>query len=92
MKLRFVLATAALMCAGAGAQAQELDIAALAEQAQISERQVRMVLGAPVAFAEYRSSYRDSRDKLRRAVGGHAELRALTHAYAKAQDTLIAQH
>ena len=89
MKFRLALA-AALLLGSAGLQAQELDIEALAGQSGLSERQVRMVLGAPVAFAEYRSSYRDSRDRLRRAVGGRGELARLTALYAEQQEALVA--
>ena len=90
MKLAFVLA-AALVVGCTGAQAQDLDLSSLARQASLSERQVRMVLGAPVAFAEYRSSYRDSRDRLRRAVGGRAELARLVAQSAEEQQALAAR-
>lgn len=90
MKLAYVLA-AALVVGCTGAQAQELDVGSLARQAHLSERQIRMVLGAPVAFAEYRSSYRDARDRLRRAVGGRAELERLALRYAEKQQAIASR-
>jgi transcriptional antiterminator len=44
------------LSAAAGAR-ESIDIQALAEQAGLSERQVRMVLGNPTSYAEYRTSY-----------------------------------
>lgn len=86
-KILLIAAVSALLAAGAAA-ARSPDIGALAEQSGLTERQVRMVLGAPVAFAEYRSSYRDSRDRLRRAVGGRDALSRLAAEYRAAQDAL----
>ena len=86
-KLLVLAAAAALLAAGA-ASARSPDLAALAAQSGLTERQVRMVLGAPVSFAEYRSSHRDSRDRLRRAVGGREALSRLAAEYRAAQDTL----
>ena len=87
MKLRYLLGAALFALAG-GASAQGLDIATLAKQSDLSERQVRMVLGAPTAFAEYRTTYKDSRDKLRRAVGGREELARLAAQYKAEQEAL----
>lgn len=87
MKLRYLFGAAILAAAG-GASAQDLDIATLAKQSDLTERQVRMVLGAPTAFSEYRTTYRDSRDKLRRAVGGHEELARLAALYDAQQDAI----
>ena len=41
----------------------------LAQQSGLTTRQVRMVLGAPVSFAEYRTSYDRSYAAVRRALG-----------------------
>lgn len=87
MKLRNVFGAAILAAAG-GASAQDLDIATLAKQSDLTERQVRMVLGAPTAFSEYRTTFRDSRDKLRRAVGGREELARIAALYEAQQDAI----
>ena len=41
----------------AAAEARTVDVTALAERTGLTERQVRMVLGAPSGYAEYRTSY-----------------------------------
>ena len=87
MKLRHLFGAAVLAAAG-GASAQELDIATLAKQSDLTERQVRMVLGAPTAFSEYRTTFRDSRDRLRRAVGGREELARIAALYAAQQEAI----
>ena len=60
---------ARMLLAGAAAAAEPVDVQALADQSGLSTRQVRMVLGAHVAFAEYRTSFRPSQQKLRSALG-----------------------
>jgi len=91
MKLRMLFAATAAVLCSASLQARELDIGALAQQSGLSERQVRMVLGAPVAYSEYRTSFRDSRDKLRRAVGGRDELERLVALFEEAQELVAAK-
>lgn len=69
MGKRIITGLAALLLAGAAAAAEPVDVQALADQSGLSTRQVRMVLGAHVAFAEYRTSFRPSQQKLRAALG-----------------------
>ena len=52
---RTILLVSLLSLAG-GASARGVDVTALAERTGLTERQVRMALGAPSAFAEYRTS------------------------------------
>jgi len=60
----------ALLAVSAAASANEqIDIPSIAQQTGLTERQVRMALGAPSAFAEYRTSYAFATDKVRRALG-----------------------
>ena len=91
MKLRMLFAATGAVLCSASLQARELDIGALAQQSGLSERQVRMVLGAPVAYSEYRTSFRDSRDRLRRAVGGRDELERLVALFEEAQELVAAR-
>ena len=91
MNLRMLFAATAAVLCSASLQARELDIGALAHQSGLSERQVRMVLGAPVAYSEYRTSFRDSRDRLRRAVGGRDELERLVALFEEAQELVAAK-
>ena len=48
---------APLLALGAAAEARTVDVTALAERTGLTERQVRMVLGAPSSYAEYRTSW-----------------------------------
>jgi hypothetical protein len=69
MNRKIVAAFAALLLSGTVSAGERVDIDALAEQSGLSARQVRMVLGAPTAFAEYRTSYKVARDRLLGTLG-----------------------
>ena len=70
MGKRIITGLAALLLAGAAsAGSSRVDVQSLADQTGLTTRQVRMVLGAHVAFAEYRTSFRPSQQKLRSALG-----------------------
>jgi hypothetical protein len=69
MGKRIITGLALLLLAGAASAGGPVDVQALADEAGLSTRQVRMVLGAHVAFAEYRTSFRTSEQKLRRVLG-----------------------
>ena len=59
--------TLALLLAGSGAAFA--DVQAIRDEAEInglSEREMRMLSGAPSSYANYRTSYWQARDKLRR--------------------------
>jgi hypothetical protein len=63
------------MALGAGASARNIDVAALARQTGLTERQVRMVLGAPASYAEYRTSYWIAERRVSQALSGGYEER-----------------
>ena len=71
MKTRYAIAVFVAVGAAvaAPALAQEDPIATLAKQSGLSERKVRMLVGARTAFAEYRSTFDRSEDKLIKAIG-----------------------
>lgn len=60
---------AALLAAAPIVQAAEESVADLASQTGLTERNVRMVLGARTQFAEYRVTYRRVDRQFREAVG-----------------------
>jgi hypothetical protein len=70
MKMRLMMAAIALCVAGvATAGTSRVDVDAIAQESGLTVRQVRMVLGTPSSFAEYRTSYRESERKLLRLYG-----------------------
>lgn len=89
MKIRLIaVALLALSLTGpalAGGATDTVDIAALAERANLTERQVRMVLGKPTAFSEYRTSYARSYNALKSVVGGKRQMEMLAQRYARQQ-------
>jgi hypothetical protein len=83
MNRKIVAVLAAVLLAGGANAGERVDIEALAQQSGLTARQVRMVLGAPTAFAEYRTSYRQAREKLRAAIGDE-QLESLAASYREA--------
>jgi hypothetical protein len=80
MALRSLAFLTALAAAGAASAGPGASIERLAGETGLREREVRMLAGAPSAFAEYRTSYRRlSQDAARRGL----DLRSLA---------LIARH
>jgi hypothetical protein len=73
MKLSLVALLVALVPAAAIAAPQG-DLGSLAAQSGLRERDLRMLAGAPTAFAEYRTSYRELS---RRAAARGLDLRSL---------------
>jgi hypothetical protein len=63
-----------------------VDVAALAERSGLTERQVRMVLGAPTAYVEYRPSYARASRKLRAIVGSDGALREIAEEFQIEQE------
>ena len=57
-----------------------VDVASLAERSGLTERQVRMVLGAPTSYLEYRASYVRAHRALE-ALVGRAALRELVDEF-----------
>jgi len=74
MKVKVLaMVVAMLVCGAASAGGSgSIDIPYLAERSGLTERQVRMVLGAKVPFVEYRTSYPRARAALRNVVGSAA--------------------
>lgn len=66
--------------------AAAVDVAALAERSGLTERQVRMVLGAPSAYVEYRSSYWRATRQLRAIVGSDRAMRELAEEFRIEQE------
>ena len=62
-----------------------VDVPALAERSGLTERQVRMVLGAPTSYLEYRASYVRANRALEALVGRKA-LRELVDEFQIEQD------
>jgi hypothetical protein len=65
MKIRIAAALGAGLLALGGSASANDTIADIAGQAGLSERQVRMAIGAPSAWAEYRTSYLRTKSALR---------------------------
>ena len=70
--LRPTFVRAALLVAGLvgipqfAAAADEYAVEREAEASGLTKRELRMIAGAPSSYAEYRTSYRMARDRLRR--------------------------
>jgi hypothetical protein len=75
MKPNRLILIAPLMALAAGASARNIDVTVLARQTGLTERQVRMVLGAPGAYAEYRTSYWTAERRVSQALSGGYEER-----------------
>ena len=68
MKLRLASLAVALMAVSAPSMAGD-NCKQLAHETGLTERQVQMVLGNRTPFAEYRTSYQASVDKMQAAIG-----------------------
>ena len=89
MKLQ-VLAVLALGFGSATASAVELlDVNDVAQRTGLSERQVRMVLGAPTAYAEYRTSFRIAEHRVKQVLG-EKQYRELAEKYRRSDAKTIA--
>jgi hypothetical protein len=66
MKIRCMLALGLVSFAGAASAGSDDDIRAMAVDAGLTDREMRMIMGAPSSYAEYRTSYASARAKLRR--------------------------
>lgn len=89
MGKRIITGLAALLLAGAASAGGRVDVQSLADQTGLTTRQVRMVLGAHIAFAEYRTSYRPAEYKLRQAVGNE-QFEALVKRYREQGEVAVA--
>jgi len=80
----------ALAAFSAGASAAELlDVGDVAARTGLTTRQVRMVLGAPTAYAEYRTSFRIAEQKVK-GVLGEKQYRDLAEKYRRSDAKVIA--
>ena len=79
MRFRAVVFGAVLVATTFSASA--VDVSALAARSGLTERQVRMVLGAPTSFVEYRTSYWRATRQLRAIVGSERALRELAEEF-----------
>jgi hypothetical protein len=68
MKLRLACLAVALMAVSAPSMAGD-NTKQLARETGLTERQVQMVLGNRTPFAEYRTSYQPSLEKMQAAIG-----------------------
>ena len=66
MKIRCMLAAGLVLFSGSALAASDDDIRAMAIDAGLTPREMRMIMGAPSSYAEYRTSYASARAKLRR--------------------------
>jgi hypothetical protein len=66
--LKSVMLAAALFAPSAFAQ-KTVTVDEIAAETGLTHRQVAMVLGAPTAYAEYRTNFRRARDQFLRTVG-----------------------
>jgi hypothetical protein len=89
MGKRIITGLALLLLASAASAGGPVDVQALADEAGLTTRQVRMVLGAHVAFAEYRTSFRTSEQKLRRVLG-NAQFDAIAQRYREQGEAALA--
>ncbi len=89
MGKRIITGLAALLLAGAASAGGRVDVQSLADQTGLTTRQVRMVLGAHIAFAEYRTSYRPAEYKLRQALGNE-QFEALVKRYREQGEVAVA--
>lgn len=89
MGKRIITGLAALLLAGAASAGGRVDVQSLADQTGLTTRQVRMVLGAHIAFAEYRTSYRPAEYKLRQALGNE-QFEALVQRYREQGEAAVA--
>lgn len=68
------IAIALLCLSPALASADESAVESEAAASGLKARELRMLAGAPTSYAEYRTSYRLARDKLRRAAYYEADV------------------
>ncbi|MCE3004832.1 MAG: hypothetical protein LW860_19380 [Xanthomonadaceae bacterium] len=89
MNLRLPALLFALCAAGAATAGPAHGVRELAAEAGLREREVRMLAGAPSAFAEYRTSYRRlSEQAARRGLDLRAQ--AAIERHARALDRAVA--
>ena len=70
MKMKLTVLLAGMLAAfGASAQSDRY-FQEMGDYSGIRAREARMLTGAPTSFAEYRTSYWQARDKMRRAARG----------------------
>lgn len=77
----------ALCCAPAVANAASSELAEMAREAGVTERQYRMLVGASSSYAEYRTSYGHLRRQLQRAAMREAHELETLEAVEAAQAT-----
>ena len=82
---RILLGVSGLLFAAMAVPVVAVDVASLAERSGLTERQVRMVLGAPTSYLEYRASYVRAHRALE-ALVGRAALRELVDEFQIEQD------
>jgi hypothetical protein len=85
MKMQLLVALALGFGSAAASAAELLDLGDVAQRSGLTVRQVRMVLGAPTSFAEYRTSFRTSEHKVKQVLGEKA-YRELAESYRRSED------
>lgn len=87
MRLKFVLLLALAPIGAASADSSSADLGALGADAGVSEKDMRMLMGAPSSYSNYRTSYGQARWKLhkleiaeREAAGDGGPVLAAKHS------------
>jgi hypothetical protein len=89
MKAQLLIGLTLALASAAVCAQDRLDVQDLADRTGLTTRQVRMVLGAPGSFAEYRTSYARSEWAVRQALGGQ-DPRALAKRRAESRFERVA--
>ena len=90
MKKQQLFVVLALVFGSAAANAVEmLDLDDVAARTGLSVKEVRMVLGAPTAFAEYRTKFRIAEQRVK-GVLGEKQYRELAEAYKRSDAKVLA--
>jgi hypothetical protein len=89
MKLQALAVLALAFGATTASAAELLDVSDVAARTGLTERQVRMALGAPTTYAEYRTSYRIAEHKVKQLLG-ERQFRELAESYQRANAKVIA--
>ena len=89
MKLKVLAVLALAFGATTAGAAELLDVSDVAARTGLTERQVRMALGAPTSFAEYRTSFRIAEHKVKQVLG-EKQYRELAEAYKRSDAKVIA--
>jgi hypothetical protein len=88
MKLNALFLAVGLAAAGTASAADaDVEIEDIRAETGLREREVRMMIGAPSSYAEYRTSYRQARDRMARAARYAYEERVVVPEYIEETTT-----